>query len=234
MDIDLDFVQHKSHRRLIRSICERQRQDPEVIGILLKGSVARGDAYSGSDLDLQVLLRDGCQRPFFSAVRDGTVLEISYSDVSHARTKLTQRPMWVYAYLDGRILYDPHGALARLVELAHEYYTKYSLPQEERRSLSYWLKSVQVKVAAAVDAGDLARAAYYASTSSWKVLEGIWAVHDKPIPPAGALWAHVDDLTARPPSVRTAMRVLFEGDAEARVQAALAILEWVLPLLDTG
>jgi len=64
------------------------------------------------------------------------------------------------------------------------------------------------------------------------MLEGLWAVHDRPIPPAGAPWAHVDDLTELSPSIRTAMRTLFEGDTEARVRAAQAILGWVLPLLD--
>ena len=76
--------------------------------------------------------------------------------------------------------------------------------------------------------GDTQKLGYYASINSWKVLEGLWAYNDKPMPPAGAVWAHVSDLQAVPESLEVSLRELFEGDAWRRAQVMLELISWLL------
>src|SRR5689334_6529821 len=88
-------------------IAEASRQE-EIIGILLTGSVARGDALPESDLDLRFILAPGVSATFQRGLRQGVLVEQGYADVALAQATLDANPMEVYAYLDGRILYDPH------------------------------------------------------------------------------------------------------------------------------
>lgn len=94
------------------------------------------------------------------------------------------------------------------------------------------LHSARIKIVAARDAGDELRAAYVTSTSAWEMLRGIWAVYDKPVPPGGALWAHLHDLPAGPPDIEAWLRVLFAGDTSDRTGVAIEIIDWVLPHLE--
>jgi hypothetical protein len=49
---------HDHHRRAIARISERMQADPDVLALIIIGSVARGDAGGGSDLDGYLLLTD--------------------------------------------------------------------------------------------------------------------------------------------------------------------------------
>ena len=231
MSIDLAFVRDETHRRLLHEVLDRALRDKEAIGVLLCGSVARRDAYPGSDLDVLILLRDGCSRPFHSEVREGILVECAHADLNRARAKLERNPMRVYAYLDGRILYDPEGKLEQLTDLAGVCLSSYEMSGEDKHKLAYWLESALHKMIAAREAGDLLQAAYVASTTSWKILEGLWALNDRPMPPGGAVRAHIQDLTRRPLALEDQWRRFFVGDAPHRVQAAIEIIEWVVPRL---
>jgi predicted nucleotidyltransferase len=229
--VDLAFVRHKTHRCLLHEAFDQALRGSETIGVLLCGSVARQDAYPGSDLDVLILLREGCSRPFHSEVRQGILVERAYADLNQARAKLERNPMRVYAYLDGRILYDPEGKLAQLTDLARACLASYEMSAEDKHKLAYWLESARYKMIAAREAGDLLQAAFVASATSWKMLEGLWALNDRPMPSAGAVRAHIQDLTRRPPALEDQWRSLFVGDAPHRVQAAIDVIEWVVPRL---
>jgi hypothetical protein len=232
MGADLAFIESEIHRRLLQEAVDDARRDPDVIGVMLTGSFARGDAYPGSDLDIHLLLRDGCRRDFRAELRQGILVECSYADEAHARSQLARDPMHVYSYLDGRILYDPEGRLGALVAAARARFATYRVPAKESRGIAHWLCSARIKIAAARDAGDRLRAAYIASTSSWEMLRGIWAAYDKPVPPSGALWAHLGDLPAGPPDIEAWLRRLFAGDTADRIEAAIEITDWVLSQLE--
>lgn len=234
MDADLAYVQHDIHRELLEDILRCALRDDAVAGLLLTGSVARGDAYPGSDLDLYVLLHDGRRRPFLTQTRRGIVVEISYADFHYARRKLEDNPMSVYRYLDGRILYDPQGLLRRLVGIARERFAAYEVPEEERQRIAYWLESARVKIVAAWDAGDLMKASYVVSTTSWPLLEGLWAAADKPMPPNGGVLPHVRDLEDITPGVERGLRTIFLEDTNERIEASLELIDRIVPLLRRG
>ena len=116
--------------------------------------------------------------------------------------------MEVYAYLDRRIL-----------------------PEGERRGIGYWLQSADIKVRAALEAGDELKAAFIAGTTAWKILEGVWAVSDGPIPPSSGVSAHLADLTSLPPLVADWFAHLFLGDTPTGVETTLELIGWLVPLL---
>ncbi len=213
---------------LLRELVEEATQHEELIGILLTGSVARGDALPGSDLDVHYLLSPGKSRPFQAEVRDDIVVEQSYADLAQARSKLETNPMEVYAYLDGRILYDPVGALMQLREQARNSFETYQSSEKERRGIAYWLKSARLKMTVALAAGNLFKAAFVAGTNSWEVLMGLWAANDKPRPPNGSVWAHLKDLSKGPDEIERQLYQLFCGETQQRVQTAIDLIDWVL------
>jgi hypothetical protein len=217
------------HERLIRDALTEAEGDPEVAGVMLQGSLARGDGYPGSDLDLFVLLRDGCRRPFRAEERSGILVEWHYADFEKAAAKVRANPMLSYGYLDARVLRDDTGRLADLARVAGEVLAAYRTSPEERAGILHWLRSSRVKMAAAADAGDTLKAAFVASTTSWKILEGVWAVNDLPMPPSGTVLARRGDLERVPDGWESLFVRLFLGtDAADRVAAAREAIDWVL------
>ena len=209
-------------------------RDERVTGVLLAGSLARGDALPGSDVDLVVLVADGVPTEFRAERRDGTLIERSYQNEAVAREQLAAQPMRVYTCLDGRILRDDTGGLLRLTAQARGQLATYRTSPKEREDLAYWLRSAQDKIHAALAAGDVLRAAYWTSTTSWKLLEGLWAAHDRPMPPGGSVWAHLDDLRSLTPELVRHLHVLFLGEAAARSAAMVTLVDATLRLLETG
>lgn len=228
----LGFVQHPVHRAVLEDILAETQDDPEVVGVLLAGSVARRDAFPGSDLDLRVLLADGSESDFVSETRHGVSVEMNYRDFAGFAAKLEQNPMEVYAYLDGRVLLDRRDEWRLLRVLAQTRFENYRAGLETRRSMAYWLNASRIKLAAAWEAGDLLRASYIATTSTWKLLEGLWALNNRPMPPAGAMWAHLSDLRLAPDNLETLLEQVFVGGTLERLVAMLSLLDWVLVRLE--
>ncbi len=56
---NLSFINYEHHKKLVRAILNECMATDEIIGLMLIGSVARGDANPDSDLDLYLLLEDG-------------------------------------------------------------------------------------------------------------------------------------------------------------------------------
>lgn len=86
---------------------------PNVLGILLFGSWARGNQRFDSDIDLLVIVREGFQRTVEE--RDGTFFEITYTTEHGATEYWHASPddaveLWRIA----RVLYDRDGTMARL------------------------------------------------------------------------------------------------------------------------
>jgi hypothetical protein len=220
------------HQVLLQEILDEASQQPDIIGILLTGSVARGDALPGSDLDLRFLLTLDGNRSFSAELRRGILVECTYADVSKALHELDSNPMEIYGYLDGRILFDPQGALADLREQARQRFAAYRVPDDERRDIAHWLLSARIKLTAALTAHDSLKAAYLSSTVSWPLLQGLWAANEKPVPPNGSVWVHLKDLSRGPQDVEEQLKQFLLDEPFSRAQAAISLIDWTLEQLD--
>jgi len=216
---------------LIENTVTTLRTDPKVAGILLTGSQARGDSIPGSDLDFWVLLTGVSERRFRSEQTDGVWTEFHFRNLVQARELMRQNPMELYSHLDGRILHDEGGKLAELRTEAEHLYQTFQLPEAERRALSYWLSSAKRKLEAALNEGNLLRVSYIVSTSSWKLMEGLWAANSKPVPPPGAVFAHIRSLQSPMPQDQL-LANLFEAEPYIRAKTSMSLIDWVLARLD--
>ncbi|MCS7067732.1 MAG: nucleotidyltransferase domain-containing protein [Meiothermus sp.] len=216
---------------LIAQVVEMLKSDPKVMGVLLTGSRARGDATPGSDVDFWVLLSGVNERKFRSEVRQGYRVELHFRNLVQARDKLRSHPMELYSHLDGKILYDPEGKLAELQSEAEQLYQSYQMPEAERKALAYRLESARRKLQTALDEQAQLKMGYLASTLSWNILEGLWAANQKPMPPAGAVLAHLSKLEAPLPHFEL-MNALFSADPLTRSKTALTLIDWVLPRIN--
>lgn len=202
------------------------RADPDVLGVLLVGSWARGDALRGSDVDLEVLVRTPSAGGF-RAHREGEVLvEVHRLDAEAWRRRLRSRPMALYAFRDGRVLHQRDGALDALARLAGELWAGHRWSDDQVRATLHWLESARVKVRAASEEGDALRAALIVSTSLWKTLEALWIVNGLPMPPVGGLLAHLPDLERTPPDFEAEMEALLLGESSERLMAGLRLMDW--------
>lgn len=216
------------HQQLLNEALTDAQTDAEVIGVMLQGSLARGDGYAGSDVDLLVLLRDGYARPFRAQMQNGILVEWHYADKAKAIAKVQTNPMLAYGYNEGRILRDDTGDLAQIAQFAAKVIADYCTPQAELEGIVHWLQSAQVKIQAAHSAGDTRKAAFVVATTSWTLLSGVWAVNDLPMPPSGSVVAHRHDLKNVPNDWLRLFDQLFTSDTEERIQAARTLIAWVL------
>ncbi|MQA78084.1 MAG: hypothetical protein GEV10_06335 [Streptosporangiales bacterium] len=125
---------------MLGELVDEAKRDEDVIGLLLTGSLARGDALPGTDIDLRLILADGLSRPRHDAPRDGILVERGYADEPAARANLESDPMHVYAYLDGRILYDSGGVLTRLRQHAQHGFDTYRVTDQQKSDLAQRLR----------------------------------------------------------------------------------------------
>jgi hypothetical protein len=231
MPADLSFIPYPTQRTIVAEALTTAHADAEITGLLLAGSLARGDAARLADVDLYLLLRDGGRRLSRAEMRDGILVEWHYADQARAQTKLTTNPMAIYTYLDGRILYDSAGHLQHLTTLARQHFDMYTVSASERAGIGHWLLSAQLKVAAARDSGDTLKAGYIVTTTAFEVLVGLWAINQRPMPASGGVLAHLADLPQQPEHLPHWLNHLFQGTLTERIATFEALCQWLIPHL---
>jgi len=233
MDIsaDLSFIPYPAQRTIVAEALATAQADAEIAGLLLAGSLARGDAAWLADVDLYLLLQDGGSRTSRAELRDGILVEWHYADMARAQTKLTTNPMALYTYLDGRILYDPAGHLHTLTTLARQRFDSYTVSDRERAGIAHWLLSAQLKVVAARDSGDALKAGYIVTTTAFEVLVALWAINERPMPASGGVLAHLADLPQQPDHLPHWREQLFQGSLTERITTFEALCQWLIPRL---
>jgi diadenosine tetraphosphatase ApaH/serine/threonine PP2A family protein phosphatase len=94
-------------------------QRPDIIGILFFGSAARGEATTGSDLDLYAITREDMSGSI-GCVAGGVPAEISFASLTQWSSRIREeRPTVVHAFATGRPLLDrTEGGFAALCQEA--------------------------------------------------------------------------------------------------------------------
>ena len=210
---------------IFHNLVREFKKDSTVEGVLLNGSVAVGTATEESDLDIIVL---GKKEEFVSQLIDSVLVEIHYTSFESAINKLRTNPKEVYKYLDAKIEYDS-GKAQEIITYAENTFENYHVTQKERNEIAYWLKSIKPKLEAAFSKQDLLLISYLVSVNTWKVLEGIWAVNQKPVPPASSLYRRYKELELIPS--QNWFEGLLIGDPEHRGQIMIESIDWILKRL---
>ena len=212
----------KKHLRILEQEADKLIQDSTVNAVLLTGSVAYGEAAEHSDLDIIIL----CDRDHFeSEYIDGILVEKHFHKFETLKYALDKNAAEVYKYLYSKIIVDNAGKLNTLISKAKDIYSTYSTPKKEYDSIRYWLSATRIKLLAALDNKDEKRLSYLLSTNTWKVLEGVWAKNNKPMPPSSLAYAKHDELTDAP--WEDWFDDLLTGNIGSRANAMMKLIDWI-------
>lgn len=212
---------------IFRDLVSNLKKDSTVESVMLTGSVAVGTATALSDLDMIVL---GQKNAFVSQTIDDVVVEIYYITFDNAVKKLDGNPMEAYRYLDAKIEYD-NGNAREIIAYAENILERYRVPKKAQAEIAYWLRSVEWKLESAFSKQDMLFVSYLVATNTWKVLEGIWTVNQKPIPPSGYLYRRHTDLDLVP--CQDWFEGLFAEDVWRRGRTMITCIDWILKILNT-
>ncbi|MBE7121355.1 nucleotidyltransferase domain-containing protein [Bacillus cereus] len=229
---NLSFITYENHKELVHKILNEYIARNEESGLMLIGSIARGDAYPESDLDFYILLEDGQKKKFHSETREDILVEYKYADFNQIQVNFKNNPMELYSFLEGEILIDKSGELKKLKEIAKHEFENYRVPNDKVKGIFHWLHSSLIKIQAALKAKDGLKASYIVHTSTWTLLEGIWAINNKPAPPAGSALRYIQALPIRPTHFDELLNNVFLGDTKERIHSAIIVIEWILVNLE--
>ncbi|AFZ68055.1 nucleotidyltransferase domain-containing protein [Deinococcus peraridilitoris] len=219
VSVDLSFVTHTAHREVLRSELGLAVREG-ALGVLVCGSVARGTACPNADLDLRVYAARS--QPFESLFRDGVLVERHHHTFEQAQARLASRPPDLYAWQEARILHDPTLALHELKARAHEALAAYRTPEADRRAVRHWLTSTVRKLHSDLDT---ARQVFFVHTTTWKLLEGVCVLYDRPVPSSTLMW---ELLPVLPGPGSGWWRPLLLGEPGERVAAFENVTAWLL------
>ena len=196
----------------------------DVLAVLLVGSAARGNAMATSDVDLLTVVSGaGARGQGPRALRDGYLVETFAKTQAQWEERFRRpRPMWIYSFLEAAVLHNT-GPAARLRSAAQSAYEDYETPEELREELATTLRHGEPKLRRALQAGD-EQAGCWASVFLPGMLDGLYAIHDRP-PPAGS--RRLDLLHTLPLSAkeRRHVNVSCTGSADERLSAIAALYE---------
>ncbi|MDL2417921.1 nucleotidyltransferase domain-containing protein [Bacillus tropicus] len=226
------FITNEKHKKLVQTILNEYLFRDKVNGFMLIGSVARGDAYPESDLDFYILLEEGQKKKFHSETREDILVEYKSADFNQIQVNFKNNPMELYSFLEGKILFDKSGELKKLKEIATYEFENYRVSSDKMKGISHWLHSSLIKIQSALKANDELKASYIVQTSTWTLLEGIWTINNKPVPPAGSVLRYIQTLPNKPIHLDELLNKLFLGDTTERIPSAIVLIEWVLHNLE--
>ena len=208
-------------------IQERLKKDKSVTGIMLMGSVAQNTALPESDLDIMVLSNENL---FKTEIIDNILVEYTFTTYENRLQKLLSNEMEVYRFLNSKITYDIANKLAELKNIAVDKYSNFKASQETKNQISHWLLSVKIKLLATINSHDILKQNFLVATNSWKIIEAVWAVNNKPVPPTSSVMKFKNELSAFP--YPDWFEKLFYGSEKSRTEAMIEIIDWILPILD--
>jgi hypothetical protein len=135
----------------------------------------------------------------------------------------------VYHYLDSKIIFDKYGKMKTLQNMAQEKFEKYKTNDDDKNAIGHWLLSAKIKLMSALENKDNLKSNYLTATNSWKVIETVWAINNKPVPPASRIIPNLKCLEIIP--YDKWFNNLFNGDDINKIKSILRIIDWALPLL---
>ena len=217
------------HTAALEQALDDLNADANVLGVMLIGSLARGTARQDSDIDLIVVQADGDRvterRPC------GTIiLECTFRTAAAWTEQFTPRQVgdesWGYAFLDGVILLDADGIVAKLVDRAAKAHAAYQAPKHMVDHFVWLWNHVRPKMEAVLKRGDATEIGWAAAVMAHPVLQTMWVINDLPLPSLdlGCVQRHLADLT-RPTEAPTLLREMLQAPPELALRIQLQVLD---------
>lgn len=171
--------------------------DPNVLGIILFGSWARGNNRPGSDVDLLVIVQAGFRRTAVS--RAGQMFEVTYvTEQGTVDFWQANRDDAVELWHNAQVLFDRDGAVARLRRIADEQAAqgKPALTNDQYEHASFDVQDL-LRAAAALSATDPVTARMLLSVKVFQLSELFFDIRQLWTPPPKQRLAVIKRLTPR-------------------------------------
>lgn len=214
------------HQEILKNIIPELRADNSITAVMLMGTVAAGIEYEASDLDLFLL---GDKNRYQTDLIEDIFVKYLYITHETAQSKLDKSGTEVYNYLGSKILYDLDGRLIKLMRSAMNKYKNYKVNDKDKADLRHWLFNIKIKIDAAVNNKNELNVDFVTTTSSWKIVEVIFAINDIPLPPTNRVLQELPNLRQVPGN--DWFTKLFGKDMDKRTETILYIIDWALILL---
>ncbi len=214
------------HQEILKNIIPELRADTSVTAVMLMGSVATNTEYPTSDLDLYLL---GNKNKLQTDLIGDILVEYFYITHETAQSRLERAGSEVYYYLGSKIIYDLDGKLIKLMRSAINKYKNYRISEKDKADIRHWLYSTKIKIDTAVNNKDEIKTDFVTTTSSWKIVEAVFAINDVPLPPVSRVMQELPNLRQVPGNDWFAK--LFGNDISKRTEAIIYIIDWALMLL---
>lgn len=196
---------------------------PDVLAVLLSGSVARREHCPTSDVDLILVAEQEPQRPLVRKMREGLLIEvIEHSEFEWRRRFDQPKASWLYSFLEGELLFD-RGAGIRLRAAAQQVLDSYRTPDALRADIAATLWHGQAKLDRAAKGARPEEFGYWASILVAGLIDGLFASHDVPLP-AGSRRLHYLDLACLTAWEHAALQRALTAGPEERFAATVALV----------
>jgi hypothetical protein len=199
------------------------------------GSIARGTATASSDVDLLALLSDDRAPAEFLTTRIlGRAVEVHFASATQLADKAQRNPSLTYGLLEAIRIGGDVRLLQAVQASARRVLDSFSVPASTLYGLRHWLESARTKVQSALLSDHQTKAGFVVSTTTWPLVEALWAVNGKPVPANGQVLDLLPTLSRVPPNCADSMRLLVTAPQEARIRSFLSLADWLCEVLGGG
>lgn len=218
------------HNKIIDDLQKEFEQNSNVLAMFVTGSVARGEAVDGNDLDVH-LVTNG--EEISKQYRVGnTLVELSTLTIPEALERIQENPMFVYMYLDAKAVFDKGSHLEIFQNKAKDVLQSYKPMQEEKKAVKKWLSSVVDKIAAAKKSEDAMKISFCISCNLWKTVEGMYMINSVPVPAFTSALRRLKTLKILPQDFEAKWQKILLGSLDDRTDETIELIKFVLKKLD--
>lgn len=217
----MDFYQE-----IISKLKKEYEQDDNILAMFITGSVARGEAHEGNDLDILLVAK---KRVPFKEYRVGeSLVEIGGGLIETSLKGIEENPMKVYLYLDAKAVFDKGNYLQQLQKKAQQVLDSYKPSEEEKNALRKWLVSVVDKVTVAKKNSDIEKVGFHVSNVLWKTVEGLYLINSGPTPASTSALKRIHALKTLPNDFNEIWKKTLLGNLDERTNNTLALIQFIL------